>query len=72
MRDVISVSLPEKIASELYRFVKSTGKSKSELIKDALKAYFWEEKFKKIRRSVASKAKAKKIVTDGDVFKAIS
>ncbi|MFQ6055605.1 MAG: CopG family ribbon-helix-helix protein [Methanosarcinales archaeon] len=72
MRAVISVSFPEKMAQELEKAAKETGKSKSELIKDALRAYFWEERFKKIKKTITAKAKARGIVIDEDVFKAIS
>lgn len=72
MSQLISVNLPEKLANELYRLSKNLDKSRSELIKDALRAYIWEVKFRKIKKVVAGKAKARKIVTDDDVFKIVS
>lgn len=72
MRAVVSVSLPEEMASELARVAKVAGKAKSELIKDALRAYLWEERFRKLRRTVVPKAKSKGFITDEDVFRAIS
>ena len=72
MRVVISVSFPEEMAVELERSAKKSGRSKSELIKEALRAYLWEERFKKIRKTVTVKAKSKGIVTDEDVFERIS
>jgi metal-responsive CopG/Arc/MetJ family transcriptional regulator len=72
MSNVISVNLPKKLAADLYKMAKNTGKTKSELIKDALRVFLWEEKFKKIKRTVSLKAKAKKLITDDDVFKTIS
>lgn len=72
MRVVISVSFPEEMALELKRAAKETGRTKSELIKEALRAYLWEERFKKIKKTIIPKAKARGIVSDEDVFKAIS
>jgi len=72
MSQVISVNLPEKLANELYKLSKNMDKSRSELIKDAIRAYIWEEKFRKIKKVVSGKAKARKIVTDDDVFKIVS
>ncbi len=72
MRKVISVSLPEKMASELEKATKERGKSKSDLIKDALRTYLWEEKFKDIKERISAKAKTRGMVIDEDVFKVIS
>lgn len=72
MRAVISVSFPERMASELDKAVKQTGRSKSEIIQAALRAYLWEERFKKARMAISKKAKSKGLVTDEDVFKAVS
>jgi metal-responsive CopG/Arc/MetJ family transcriptional regulator len=72
MRAIISVSFPEELASELNRLAKETGRTKSELIKEALRAYIWEERFKKLTRSVRVKARKRGFVTDEDVLKVIS
>lgn len=72
MRSVISVSLPEKMVIELNKTVKETGKAKSEIIKEALRLYLWEERFKKIRKSLSVKAKKAGVVTDEDVFRLVS
>lgn len=72
MRAVISISLPEKMASELDKAVKETGRAKSEIVKEALRLYLWEERFKKIRKTLSAKAKKAGIVTDEDVFKIVS
>lgn len=72
MRVVVSVSLPEEMASELERAAKDTGRAKSELIKEALRSYLWEERYRKLRKTLIPKSKARGFVTDEDVFKAIS
>jgi metal-responsive CopG/Arc/MetJ family transcriptional regulator len=72
MRAVVSVSLPEEMASELERAAKKTGRAKSELIKEALRSYLWEERYRKLRKTLIPKAKARGFVSDEDVFKAVS
>ncbi len=72
MRDVVSVSFPRELASELNRLAKESGRKRSELIQEALRAYLWDVRFRKIAKSVRAKAKKRGFVTDEDVFKAIS
>lgn len=68
----VSITLPEKMASELNEIVKDTGRPKADIVKEALDVYLWELRFKKIRKKLGAKAKALGIVTDEDVFKAVS
>ncbi|NCS96904.1 MAG: CopG family transcriptional regulator [Nitrospirae bacterium CG_4_10_14_0_8_um_filter_41_23] len=72
MRTVISVSLPEDMASKLDNAAKESGRARSEIIKESLRAYLWEGRFKKLKKSLVRKAKAAGVVTDNDVFKVIS
>jgi metal-responsive CopG/Arc/MetJ family transcriptional regulator len=72
MRDVISVSFPRELAVELNRVAKESGRTKSELVKEALRSYLWEERFRKVAQSVRVKAKKRGFVIDEDVFKVIS
>lgn len=72
MRAVISVSLPEDMASELEKVAREVGSSKSGLIKEALRAYLWEVRFIKLRKTLVRKAETKGFLTDEDVFKVVS
>jgi metal-responsive CopG/Arc/MetJ family transcriptional regulator len=72
MRAVLSLSLPENMSAELDSFAKKTGRNKSDVVKEALMVYLWEERFKKARKSLSGKAKKAGIVTDEDLFKAVS
>ena len=72
MRSVLSVSLPEKTSSELEKFAKSTGRSKSDIVKESINLYLWEAEFRKMQRRLSAKAKRRGIVSDEDVFKAVS
>jgi predicted DNA-binding protein len=72
MRSVLSVSLPEKTSSELEKFAKSTGRSKSDIVKESINLYLWEAQFCKIQKRLSVKAKRRGIVSEDDVFKAVS
>ncbi len=72
MRSVLSISLPEKTSSELEKFAKSTGRSKSDIVKESINLYLWEAQFRKMQRRLSAKAKKRGIVSEEDVFRAIS
>ncbi|MBU2053544.1 MAG: ribbon-helix-helix domain-containing protein [Proteobacteria bacterium] len=72
MRTVLSVSLPEKVAAELDAIAKATGRNKSDIVKESLGLFLWETKFRTIKKKLTAKAKAAGIVTEEDVFKAVS
>ena len=72
MRAIVSISVPGELASELNRLSRESGRTKSEMIQEALRAFFWEERFRKTARTVGMKAKKRGIVTDEDVFKVVS
>ena len=72
MRSVLSVSLPENLSSELEAFAKRTGRNKSDIVKESISLYLWEARFRKARRSLTVKAKKAGLITEEDVFKAVS
>jgi predicted transcriptional regulator len=72
MRTVLSVSLPKEMAAELDAFAKVTGRNKSDIVKESLGAFLWEARFKAIKRKLTGKAKAAGIVSEEDVFRAVS
>jgi metal-responsive CopG/Arc/MetJ family transcriptional regulator len=72
MRSVLSVSLPEKLASDLDDYARKTGRNKSDIVKESVSLYLWEARFRKIRKQLSGKAKKVGIVTEEDVYKAIS
>ena len=72
MRTVLSISLPEKISSELDDFAKSTGRNKRDIVKESISQYLWETKYKAVRKALGAKAKKAGFVTDEDIFKAVS
>jgi metal-responsive CopG/Arc/MetJ family transcriptional regulator len=72
MRKVLSVSLPKKMSEELDRFANITGRNKSDIVKESLSLFLWEMKRKAVQRKLGPKAKKLGMVSEEDVFKAIS
>jgi predicted DNA-binding protein len=72
MRSVLSVSLSEKISSELNKLARTTGRTKSDIVKESINLYLWEARFRKLQRRVGTKAKKAGMVSEEDVFKAVS
>jgi len=72
MRSVLSVSLPKKLAIDLDVLSKETGRNKSDIAKEALAEFLWENRFRRMKKRLSNKAKAAGFVTDDDIFKAIS
>jgi predicted DNA-binding protein len=72
MRTVLSVSLPGKMAEELDRLASITGRNKSDIVKESLSLFLWEMKLKAVQKKLGPKAKKLGIVSEEDVFKAIS
>jgi metal-responsive CopG/Arc/MetJ family transcriptional regulator len=72
MRSVLSVSLPEQMAAELDVFAKETGRNKSDIVKESLGEFLWENRFRRMKKRLTPEAKAAGYMTDDDVFLAIS
>jgi metal-responsive CopG/Arc/MetJ family transcriptional regulator len=72
MRDTITIRLPEKLQRDLNRVVKAEKTSKSDVIRDAIERYIAVKRFQQLRKKVLPFAEAEGLVTDEDVFKAIS
>lgn len=72
MRSVLSVSLSEKTSSELEKLARSTGRTKSDIVKESINLYLWEARFRKLQKRVGTRAKKAGMVSEEDVFRAIS
>jgi predicted transcriptional regulator len=72
MRTVLSVGLPESLAAELSRLAARTGRSKSDIVKESLSLYLWETRFGAARKRLIRRAKRAGVVTEDDVFRAVS
>ncbi len=72
MRKVLSLSLSDKMAAELDALAKTTGRNKSDIVKESLSIFLWETRFKQVKSRLVKKAKAAGVVTEEDVFKVVS
>lgn len=72
MRSVLSISLPENLAGQLAEFAHEMGRNKSDIVKESIAQFLWEARFNKTRKLLAAKAKRQGIVSEGDLFQAVS
>jgi metal-responsive CopG/Arc/MetJ family transcriptional regulator len=72
MRTTLTISLPEEIGLELAALVKRTGKSRSQVVQDALRRQLAVERFRNLREKLVPKGSRAGFHTDEDVFDAIS
>jgi len=72
MRTVLSISLPENMSEELEMVAKSTGRNKSDIVKESLGLFLWEMKLKAVQKQLGPKAKKLGMISEDDVFKKVS
>ncbi len=72
MKDTITIRLPKKLQKELETAAKIGKTTKSEIIRDAISRYLAVRRFRQLRKRVLPFAEAQGLLTDEDVFKAIS
>ena len=72
MRTVLSISLPEELSKKLDSLANETGRNKSDIVRESIDLYLWEENFKRTKRQLKPIAKKAGIVSEEDVFEQIS
>jgi metal-responsive CopG/Arc/MetJ family transcriptional regulator len=72
MKDTITIRLPKKLQKELETAAKIGKTTKSEIIRDAISRYLAVRRFRQLRKRVLPFAEAQGLLTDEDIFKAIS
>jgi metal-responsive CopG/Arc/MetJ family transcriptional regulator len=72
MRATLTISLPGKINRELATLVKRSGKSRSQVVQEALRRQIAIERFRNLREKLVPKGRKTGYHTDEDVFRAIS
>lgn len=72
MRATLTISLPEEINLGLSSLVKRSGKSRSQVVQEALRRQIALERFRDLRDRLVPKGRAAGFHTDEDVFEAIS
>lgn len=72
MKETITVRLDKEVGRLLARVVELSGRSQSDVVRDALRRQLTIDLFEQMRRRVAPFAEAQGLLTDEDVFKLVS
>lgn len=72
VKGTITIRLDVDLERALDRACKQTGRSRSELVRDALRRQLALLRFRRLRRKVMPLAEARGYVTDDDVFHDVS
>lgn len=66
-----TISLPPKLRQDAERTAKEERRTKSELVREALRFYIEERRWRKLQREAAAKAQALGIASEEDVDRLI-
>jgi predicted transcriptional regulator len=72
MSNSVTVRLDDDLAKALDRIASATGKSRSEIVRDAIRRQVELVRFESLRRRLAPLAEARGWLTDEDVFDHVS
>lgn len=72
MRESVSISLPEDLKTALDEAVSEEGKTRSDLVREALQDYLFVRRFRRLRQELMPYGESKGVYTDEDVFKLVS
>ena len=68
----LTIRLDRELARQLKRAAASTGRSRSDLVRDALRRQLALAQFEELRRRVVPFAEARGFLTDEDIFRIVS
>ncbi|EFI33087.1 transcriptional regulator, CopG family [Desulfonatronospira thiodismutans ASO3-1] len=68
----LTVRLPESMKNELDQLSRAENRAVSDIVRESLKRYIAVEKFRSVRGKILPFAEAQGLLTDEDVFKALS
>ncbi len=68
----VTIRMDTDLKRQLNKLCKQTGRTQSELVRDALKRQFAIIRFRQIRSKVLPLAEARGYITDEDVFRDVS
>jgi predicted transcriptional regulator len=68
----LTIRLPDDLRSELDKLCRDENKAVSDIVRESLRRYVAVERFRAIRRKILPFAEAQGLLTDEDVFKALS
>ena len=70
--NTLTIRLPDGLRADLQKLSREQSKPISDIVRESIRRYVAVEKFRVLRRKVLPFAEAQGILTDEDVFKAIS
>jgi predicted transcriptional regulator len=68
----LTIRLPKNLRTDLDKISRAESKAVSDIVRESLRRYVAVEKFRAVRRKVLPFAEAQGLLTDEDVFKALS
>lgn len=68
----LTVRLPEQLRTDLKRLGRQEHKAVSDIVRDSLRRHVAVQQFRALRRKILPFAEAQGLVTDDDVFQALS
>ncbi len=72
MSNVVTIRLDRKLADRLARISKRLGRTRSDVVRDALRRQLALLQFEELRKRLAPFAEAQGYLTDEDVFRDVS
>lgn len=68
----VSIRIPERLRKDLEALARRQGRPMSDLVRESVRRYVALERFQALRRKTLPFAEAQGVLTDDDVFKAVS
>lgn len=72
MKDALTIRLDRDLQRRLDRICRQSGRSRSEIVRDALRRQLALLQFEQLRRQIMPFAEARGYLTDEDVFRDVS
>ena len=72
MKGAVTIRLDRELQRRLDRVCRASGRSRSEVVRDALRRQLALLQFEQLRRQILPFAEARGYLTDEDVFRALS
>lgn len=68
----LTIRIPDQLRGDLKRLSKEEHKAVSDIVRDSLRRHVAIQKFRRVRRKLLPFAEAQGLVTDEDVFRALT
>lgn len=72
MKSAVTIRLDDDLDEQLEELVQTSGRSRSEIVREALRRELLRMQFERIRAQVMPFAEARGFLTDEDVFREVS